>query len=305
MGRRSWSGTKQSCHLGQVIDFGIPAPKRWFQNMSHRKRSPSKTHRGTITNIYQSIIYCGLICASLARRRAKMNVFCFYIDLFADQMLLGSGKEPLEFQPVQVMRVLDGMAAEALVAVEKRETHTYYTMKPKGFLFLMHELIHHPRRLPLEDVLYVAHILDSYRPQLLALLPELDPAAQQTLAQLAAPGLILQNQIELYDQSIANIIRRQEDSRRIKAHLAAAAASGKTLDEQIKELPFGPNIRQTYKLTLREAMIALPPDLKAWELESGFAARLDGFYSPYLKGLQYERGILAERLAQIAESHRV
>ncbi len=265
--------------------------------MATRKSAPAKRHRGTTAEVYRSVLYCGLMCASLVKRRAKMSEFMFYIELFAEQMLLGSSKEPLTIQPVQVARHLQAMADQDLVAIEKRETHTYYTIAASGFHHMLHQLILDPRRLPLEDSLFLAHVFNSYSPQLLRLVPDLSADERPAMQALLQPGMILVHQLTHYDQTIGKILRRQADYQRVITYVAQA--SGAPLDELIQHLPLGPSIRQSYKSTLREAMSALPDDLKAWELRSGFSSRLNGFYSPYLEGLQSERRILASRLAGI------
>ena len=255
---------------------------------------PGKTRRKvSVSRLFQSVIHCGLIAASSVSGRFRMAEIRFYVDLFGGQLLLGSSKEPVAIQSVQIMRILAGLAEEGFATIEKVKSHTYYQLLPAGFLHLLESLVITEQRLPIEDTLFINYFVDSYREAICKLSTVLTPAEAKRLTLITQPGVVVERQLTILDAIIVKLRHRQQDYLKILTFLSDTANSRLTLTEKIERLPLGPSIPQTFNRSLREALMALPEAIREREVATGFHKRHQQFYKPYINSLVEERRLLA------------
>ena len=247
----------------------------------------------SVSKLFQSVIHCGLIAAGAVSGRFRMAEIRFYVDLFGGQLLLGSSKQPVAIQSVQIMRILEGLTADGMAQIEKVKSHTYYRLLPNGYLYLLENLVATDHRLPIEDTLFINYFIDSYREVILKLSGDLTPAQAKRLEEITQPGSMIERQLAILDTIIAKLRHRQQDYLKILTFLSDTKSSRMTLAEKIERLPLGPSIPQTFNRSLREALLGLPEAIREREVTTGFHKRHQQFYKPYISSLIEERRVLA------------
>jgi len=210
---------------------------------------------------------------------------------------MGSGKDNVVIQSVQIMRILEALEADGYAKVTKKGAQTYYGLTAEGVLYLIQELVKTEHYLPIAEILFINYYLTTYRPQLQRLAKSIANADEQAkLLALLKPGLMLERQLGILDQIIQRLEGRQADYDKIRKFLENPANAELSLDERIKKLPLGPSIPQTYKKSLREVLEDLPENLRAQEINQGFQQRREYYLEPYGKVLTGERQLLVSLL---------
>ena len=255
----------------------------------------------SVSKIFQTVIHCALLSSSGFGQRCRMSEIRFYVDLYTTLLFMGSSKESVVIQSVQIMRILEGLAEDQLASIIKEGAQTYYSVSPRGALYLLKEMVSADQRLPMEDVVFINYYLTTYRSSLMRLDAVLTSSEEkETLKEVLKPGRLIEKQLTILDELITKLDARQADYTKIRNFIEKANKENLSVEERIKSLPLGPSIPQTYKKSLREVLLELPEPLRENEVNHGFEQRRRYFIVPYARMLADERALLASLLPKPA-----
>ena len=208
----------------------------------------------------------------------------FLVELFSNWVESSLGAAILEVQNTQISRYLEDLCAEGYLRRSNRGTHPQYRLTRTGLLELLSRLVNRSYQAERECFLFLYYFVSTYKPRLNDLVRmegrQYPPALRLELEALVDERALLDRELGVARTELRKLEERVLDAERTSALTDKLLTEGVALQsviDQVERLyPYELNSRKP----LSELFHEIPPQYRAWELQTGNRRRAALLWQP-------------------------
>jgi hypothetical protein len=247
--------------------------------------------RKSLLDAQPIILRCAFLSCAIIHERFRAMDILFFIELYSNQLHLGTFGRDLTIQPTQINRIVEALQKDGDAYIEKDGYKKLFRVPPKGVLRLIRDLVLQEVYLPVVETVFAQYFVTTYADHVRRYIESDTSIGQDSLDQLdhlLSPRTIITRQLQLLETAIKSTERKIESTEAMVEYFASEV-DRKPLESVIAEMPSSFSYELSYRKPLRELFSELPEAYRAYEIRHGFAQRNESLYKRLLPALLAEK----------------
>lgn len=246
------------------------------------------------SNLEQNEVFflAAAICAhsTYYERGFRQRDLKFMVDMFSNWMDVSLRERSLFLHNTQVLRFLQYLVSESWAKQVSKQKNPVYRLTPVGLLQLISRLVHRKPQFPLEHFYFVVHVIDTYRPQIEALLKsesaQFPSGLRMEIEALLEIHKPLQAHKEFIQFELKKLKSRIQDSKLVVKIVMEGREKKKLTKDIVREIekkfPYDLNSQKP----LSEFYSEMPTGVADWILDIGLKKRTIQLWLPLEQNLE-------------------
>lgn len=257
--------------------------------------------RKSLLDAQPIILRCAFLTCAMVHDRFRAMDILFFIELYSNQLHLGTFGRDLTIQPTQINRIVEALQKDGHATIEKDGYKKLFKIPPTGARRLIRDLVLQEVYLPVVESVFAQYFISTYGEHMRSYIErdgELDSDGKAQVEHLLNPQTIIKRQLQLLETAIKSTERKIASTESMVAYFNSEIDK-KPLESVIAEMPSTFSYELSYRKPLRELFSELPTEYRDYEIRHGFDHRNKSLYKRLMPALLAEKAQLETLLEPV------